>query len=58
MTAPPTTLKRTRSPAPRQQRYRHWWEDVDWPMFAVWIGGAVLAVAFWTAMGLEIVALV
>ncbi len=44
--------------APRQQLYRHWWEGVDWPVFAVWISGAVLAVAFWTAVGLGIAALV
>ena len=42
----------------RQQRYRHWWEGVDWPVFAVWISGVVLAVAFWTAVGLGIAALV
>jgi hypothetical protein len=43
---------------PRQQRYRHWWEGVDWPVFAVWISGVVLAVAFWIAVGLGIAALV
>ena len=53
MTAPLTTLRR-----PRQQRYRHGWQGVDWPVFAVWISGVVLAVAFWTAVGLGIAALV
>ena len=53
MTAPLTTLRR-----PRQQRYRHGWQDVDWPAFAVWISGVVLAVVFWIAMGVGIVALV
>ena len=48
-----TTLSR-----PRQQRYHHWWEGVDWPVFAIWISGVVLAVAFWIAIGVEIAALV
>jgi len=58
MTAPLTTQKRT-----RHQRYGHGWEGVasegiDWPLLAIWVGGVVLAVAFWLAMGVVIVGLV
>ena len=58
MTAPLSTQKRT-----RHQRHGHGWEGVhlegvDWPLLAIWISGVVLAVAFWTVVGLGIVALV
>jgi hypothetical protein len=53
MTAPLPASRR-----PRQQHYDHWWEGVDWPVFAVWISGMVVVVAFWTAVGLGITALV
>jgi hypothetical protein len=50
--------RRTTLSPPRQQYFRHWWEGVDWPVFAIWISGMLLAVAFWTALGVEIAALV
>jgi hypothetical protein len=53
MTAPLPASRR-----PRQQHYGHWPEGVDWPVFAVWISGIVVVVAFWTAVGLGITALV
>jgi len=48
MMAPLPTSRRPR------QHHGHLRDVVDWPVFAVWISGMVVVVAFWTAVGLGI----